>query len=91
MEADEKNRVTITILGEDYILRSSSSVEEMQRVGHYVDRLMRNLNEQNIQMSRNKMAVLAALNLADDLLRHKEQKSTVLEGRRAGEQDHELA
>lgn len=70
----EKTRVTLTIMGEEYILRSSTSSEEMRRVGRYVDRLMRTLAENNIQMSKHKIAVLAALNLADELIRLREEK-----------------
>lgn len=72
MQDQEKTRVTIIIMGEEYILRSSSSPEEMHRVGRYVDQLMRTLSEKNMQMSRHKIAVLAALNLADELIRLKE-------------------
>lgn len=72
MEEKEKNRVTISILGEEYILRGSSSAEEMHRVGNYVDSLMKTLSESNIQMNRHKIAVLAALNLADELFKLKE-------------------
>jgi cell division protein ZapA len=71
MESKEKSRVTVTIMGEDYVLRGTSSADEMDRVGRYVDRLMRKLAESNIQMSRHRVAVLAALNLADELLKLK--------------------
>lgn len=70
----DKNRITVSIMGEEYILRGSSSPDEMDRVGRYVDRLMRKLSENNIQMSRHRIAVLAALNLADELLRLKAEK-----------------
>ncbi len=70
----DKNRIAVSIMGEEYILRGSSSPDEMDRVGRYVDRLMRKLSENNIQMSRHRIAVLAALNLADELLRLKAEK-----------------
>ncbi|MGM0688379.1 MAG: cell division protein ZapA [Bacillota bacterium] len=73
MEEKDKSRVTVQIMGEEFILRGSSSPEEMYNVGSYVDRLMRSLAERNLQMSRHKIAVLAALNLADELLRLKEE------------------
>ncbi len=74
MEDKEKNRVTVHIMGEEFILRGSSSPEEMYNVGRYVEHLMRSLAEKNLQMSKHKIAVLAALNLADELLRLKEEK-----------------
>lgn len=71
MEDEGKNRVTVNIMGEEYILRGSSSTEDMYRVGRYVDQLMRSLAEKNAQMSKQRIAVLAALNLADELLKLK--------------------
>ncbi|MGM0651787.1 MAG: cell division protein ZapA [Bacillota bacterium] len=77
MDEKGKNRVAVYIMGEEYILRSSSSTEEMENVGRYVDRLMKTLSENNQQMSRQRIAVLAALNLADELLRLKQEKSQI--------------
>lgn len=74
MDDKGKNRVAVYIMGEEYILRGSSSTEEMENVGRYVDNLMRKLSESNHQMSRQRIAVLAALNLADELLRLKQEK-----------------
>jgi len=74
MEEKEKNRVTVNIMGEEYVLRGSSSTNYMYRVGSYVDQLMKSLAEKNIQMSKQRIAVLAALNLADELIRLKEEK-----------------
>ena len=61
-------------MGEEYVLRGTSSADDMDRVGRYVDRLMRTLSENNLQMSRHRIAVLAALNLADELLRLKAEQ-----------------
>ncbi|MFU8794399.1 MAG: cell division protein ZapA [Dethiobacteria bacterium] len=91
MEDKGKNRVTILIMGEEYILRGTSSTNEMHRVGTYVDRLMRTLAEQNIQMSKHKIAVLAALNLADELLKLKENNRLGSGMEKSGESDNELA
>ncbi len=77
MEENEKSRVTVHIMGEEYILKSTAPPEKMLSVGRYVDQLMRSLAENNHQMSRQKIAVLAALNLADELLKLKEEKRSV--------------
>jgi len=73
MDDREKNRVTLMIMGEEYVLRGTSSPEDINRVGRYVDNLMRKLTEKNVQMSRHRIAVLAALNIADELLKIKEK------------------
>lgn len=91
MEDKGKNRVTVNIMGEEYILKGFSSTEDMYRVGLYVDRLMKSLAEKNVQMSKQKIAVLAAVNLADELLRIKEeQKNSSLQSgpdRESGDQN----
>ncbi len=91
MEDNGKNRVTISIMGEEYILRGSSSTDEMHRIGSYVDHLMRTLAEKNIQMSKHKIAVLAALNLADELFKIKENINADVDTEEGRESDHELA
>lgn len=91
MNDKEKNRVTVSIMGEDYILRSFSSPQEMQQVGRHVDQLMKTLAEKNIQTSRHKIAVLAALNLADELLKLRAGQRETAAERGSGAEDHELA
>ncbi len=93
MEEKGKNRVTVNIMGEEYVLRGSSSTEDMYRVGRYVDQLMKSLAEKNIQMSKQKIAVLAALNLADELIKFKEDRhsaSTESKLKREGDGSNEL-
>ncbi len=90
MDNKEKNRVTISIMGEDYVLRGTSSADEMDRVGRYVDRLMRKLAESNIQMSRHRIAVLAALNLADELLKLKTEQDKSMPPAERKEEGDEL-
>jgi len=73
MNPDYKRRVTITIMGEEYAIRGSSSYDHLLRVAEHVDGIMRQLSESNPQMSRHKIAVLASVNLADELLRLKDE------------------
>jgi cell division protein ZapA len=90
MENKDKYRIAVSIMGEEYILRGSSSPDEMDRVGRYVDRLMRKLSESNIQMSRHRIAVLAALNLADELLKLKAEKENPLTAKTGKEGENDL-
>lgn len=87
MESDEKNRISVMIMGEEYVLKGTSSPEEMYNVGRYVDRLMRTLAEKNLQMNRHKIAVLTALNLADELLRLKEEVQQKGDNQNQGDSD----
>lgn len=65
------NRVIMTICGEDYTLVAEESPSYMERVGNLVDsRLQEVLASGNI--SRTDAAILAAINIADELLKTQE-------------------
>ncbi len=69
MSKDEwKKRVTVKILGEEYVISSPSSSRHMYEVADYIDKLMIELRDKYPRMSLQKIAVLASLNLASDLL-----------------------
>lgn len=65
------NRVTMNICGEDYTLIAEESPSYMERVGKLVDeKLSEVLNAGSV--SRTDAAILAAINLADELLKAQE-------------------
>ncbi len=64
----EKTRITLRINGKDYNLTSSDSEEYVRRVGAYVDRKITELG-MAARMSAMDLAVLTAVNLADDLMK----------------------
>ena len=65
------NRVTMTICGQDYTLVADESAAYMEKVGALVDQKMTELME-NAHVSRHDAAVLAAINLADELFKHQD-------------------
>ena len=65
------NRVTMTICGQDYTLVADESAAYMQKVGALVDEKMTELME-GAHFSRSDAAVLAAINLADELFKQQE-------------------
>lgn len=65
------NRVTMGICGQDYTLVADESASYMEKVGAMVDKKMRELMD-TAHVSRNDAAVLAAVNLADELLKNQE-------------------
>ncbi len=69
-----KKRVIVKIMGAEYVLKSSNTIEHMLEVGEHVNMLMEELAEQHPTMSMQKIAVLASMNLASELLLHKNQK-----------------
>lgn len=68
---DTKNstvsKVAVNIYNEEYVVRGNENPEYIQMLGSYVDRRMRMIGQRNHNLSTAKVAVLTALNLADEL------------------------
>ena len=65
------NRVTMTICGTEYILVAEEDAAYMEKIGNMVDAEIQELMN-NGHMSRDAAAVLAAVNLADQLTKAQE-------------------
>ena len=65
------NRVTMTICGQDYTLVADENAAYMEKVGALVDEKMQELRNGG-HFSRSDAAVLAAINLADELFKQQE-------------------
>ncbi len=88
MDGKSKNRITVKIMGDEYTIKGTASRESMQKASRYVDQLMRDIVGKNGHMSRQKAAVLAAINLADELLRYQQGSQIYLENiRERGDED----
>lgn len=79
MAADNKTRVRVEILGTEYTLRGDASAEYLRHVARVVDEVMRRIAEANPQLDGRKVAVLAAVNLADELCRLREQYQELMD------------
>lgn len=66
-------RAAVEVFGRRYELRSTQSSEYLEELAGYVDRRMRELAEVSPHVDTAKLAVLTALNIADELFR--EQKT----------------
>lgn len=67
---DKKNnttKVSVTIYDEEYVVKGSENSEYIQMLASYVDRRMKMIQQRNRNLSATKVAVLTALNLADEL------------------------
>ena len=65
------NRVMMSICGEDYTLVAEESPSYMERVGQLVDSRLREVLA-SANVSRTDAAILAAVNIADELLKTQE-------------------
>jgi len=64
---NQVSKVTVTIFNEDYVVKGEEDPEYIQMLASYVDRRMRMIFQRNPNLSTTKVAVLTALNLADEL------------------------
>lgn len=62
-----KNRIAVRILGQDHYLITTDELGYVQKVAKLVDDRMQAVMKSNSALSHTKIAVLTALNLADDL------------------------
>ncbi len=65
------NRITVSICGEDYTLVAEESTAYMEQVAALVDKRMKEVIS-GVKVGRNDAAVLAAVNLADELLKNEQ-------------------
>ncbi len=75
----EKNKLTVTIHGFDYKLVSDDPKTYIKSVASYVDTRMNSIAAANKKLSTSMVAVLTALNIADDYFRLKEECEAVKE------------
>ncbi|SHE33014.1 cell division protein ZapA [Desulforamulus putei] len=76
--SDQTNRVEVEIFGEYYTLKGNESPEYMMKVAQIVDKKMVEVSQRNTRLSTNKVAVLTAVNLVDELLKLQEQYNNLL-------------
>ena len=79
----------VSIFGEEYPLRGSEGTDQeyMHRVADYVDRSMRKIADRSPNLPTGKVAILAALNITDELFaqrRDSERKLTEVESKAHG-------
>jgi len=73
---DNSQVVKIAIFGQDYPIRANVGDEDYVRsIAKYVDEKMREIDETMRPSSSMKIAILTALNIADELISLKKEKS----------------
>ena len=68
----QKIKTTVRIAGRDYAISSYDSEAYVQSVAAWVDRRMRELN-QATRLPGGQLAVLTAINAADDMMKSREE------------------
>lgn len=70
---DRETRVEVEIFGEYYTLKGDASPEYMITLANFISQKMQQMVKQNARLNRCQAAVLAALNIADELNKLKEE------------------
>jgi cell division protein ZapA len=70
----EKNVLKVTIYGADYLIRGQADSEYMKAVAEYVDHKMLEVDQTVRVDSSLKVAILATLNITDELFRERADK-----------------
>lgn len=76
--AEQESRVDVEICGEYYTLKGNSSPEQMLMLAQYVNRKMKQLSGRNARLTKTQTAVLAALNIADELKKLQEEHDNLV-------------
>lgn len=75
----DKNILKVNIFGTDYPLKVNADVEYVKRVANYVDRKMREVQASKPNRPLHQIAILAALNITDELLKQNEPDKNSIE------------
>lgn len=69
MDKDKKtvSKVSVEIFGETYVIKGEESPEYIEMLAAYIDKRMKLVQQRSPNLSTAKIAVLTALNLADEL------------------------
>ncbi len=70
---DRMVKVTARIMGEEYVIRGRAPQEHIERIARYVDEKMNQIAETYPKLGTSRVAVLSAINMADELFKIKEQ------------------
>jgi cell division protein ZapA len=70
--------VKVTIYGQEYPIRGHGDEEYIRKVARYVDERMAQIEERTSISTPDRLAILAALNIADELFNLQKEKERIL-------------
>ena len=71
-----RTKTTVRINGQDYVLAGDEPEEYMHEVAIYVDKKMSEIHRKYDKLSTSMVAVLAAVNITDELLKERRGKAS---------------
>jgi cell division protein ZapA len=80
MERQQSHLVQVEIYGQSYNLRGEGEPQDIEDLAAYVDRKMREVSEATATVDSLKVAILAALNIADESRRGRGRDPNIVPG-----------
>lgn len=77
-ETKKLNRIDVTIAGQNYRIVGEEEKEHLEKISTLVNEKIDYLKHKNNSYSNAKVAVLAALQIADELVKLQEQQEKIL-------------
>lgn len=71
--------VEVTILGQKFVVRSDSEESYVREVAQFVDQRMNEISQRMKSVSNLNVAILAAMNIADDYFGYKRKKDQTVQ------------
>lgn len=87
MTTSNKHTVKVTILGDEYTLRSATTPEQTRAVAKHVDSAIREIMQSGLVVETHKAAILACLRMAGELFEARTQAEQMSEQMRALSQE----
>ena len=78
-DGPRRNSVRVAILGDDYVIRTEASAAHTRQVAEHVDRTIRQVLSTGSVVETHKAAILAALQITDELFREREASEVLAE------------
>ena len=72
-------KIRVNIFGSEYVLKASENQEYIINIAKYVDEKMRLIDKSNAINSKSKVAILAALNIAEELAQEREYREKLID------------
>lgn len=73
-EAGKERLVEIKVFGQTYTVKTDAEEDHIQKVAQYVNEKMEEVLKKTRSVSTLNVAILTALNIADDLIREREKR-----------------
>ena len=72
-------KIRVNIFGSEYVLKASENQEYIINIAKYVDEKMRLIDKTNNINSKSKVAILAALNIAEELIQERDYREKLID------------